>query len=354
MKRKQALLAQFLAHLTVDLACSYLLFSRLPAEKLPAGALIFLLITFSLRPFLGLVLDTFPNLQPQAAGCALVSVGTLLPSSWWGAALVLAALGSALFHTGAAGESICFARGLYARAAIVFAPGAIGVALGQVCAAQPILALLPALTVPASAVLCFLFTDARKYPRRIRAFASTVRGFYPPWAVLLLTLIITGFATLSRSILPAQATGWDLLGLAVMATLGRLVGGFAADRFGPRKTLMTCFAAALPCMTVFVHIPWIYAIGIGLLAAPFAVMLGNLTASLPQNPHFAFGILSLAIMAGSLPAFVTETVTNPMRYTASGLILICLLASSLLNTDFCRRFAPPRKVESRYRKEERK
>ena len=80
MKRKQALLAQFIAHLTVDLACSYLI-SRLPVEKLPAGALIFLLITFSLRPCRGLVLDAFPNLQPQAAGCALVSVGTLLPSS---------------------------------------------------------------------------------------------------------------------------------------------------------------------------------------------------------------------------------------------------------------------------------
>lgn len=351
MGRKAALITEAIAHLMVDLACFFLLAGHLTATAkttvlIGAGYLIFLILSYGLRPYFGLFLDEYPRAHSQAIGCLLVGVACLLPQRWAWIALFPAAVGSALFHTGALGESVAFARGYFSRNAIVLSTGVFGAALGTILAQRTTPApWMIAVVLFFSAFLCFFFAEARKYPRRIRSFRHSITRSLPDWAILVLTAFPALAATLAASLLPADwAKGlWTLIPAAV-CMVGRLAGGVAADRFGPRKTLVGCFGIALVLLTVFTHIPWLYCIGLGALCAPLPITFGTSTAALSTKPHFAVGICSMTVLLGTIPAFFQRAATNTVRGVSALLILAALVVSVFLYTDHRRIFNLGRKA----------
>ena len=124
MQRKIVLIAHTVTHFTVDLAC-FFFFAQVfapqsvSAAEGTAGFLLFSLLSFGLRPLLGVLLDEHPHLHPQAVGCLAVGIGLLLPGSVAWFSLILLGVGSAFFHVCAAGESVIFARGFFFRNGIV-------------------------------------------------------------------------------------------------------------------------------------------------------------------------------------------------------------------------------------------
>lgn len=345
MPRKEALITEAVAHFFVDLACFFLLagnFARTAQTTvlLGSGYLIFLLLSFGLRPFIGIILDEMPRLHSQAVGCLLVGFACLLPQSFAWIALFPAGVGSALFHTGALGESLAFARGFFLRNAIVVSTGALGAAAGTVLATETsfpgwILSLLSLLL----SLTCFFFAEARKYPRRIRSFRQSVRRTLPDWAVLALTLVPLFAISLSSTLLWADwATGLSILFPAGACMLGRVVGGFAADRFGPRKSVAVSFGIAVVLLTVFTHIPWLYCLGLAALWAPSSVCFGTATAALSERPHLAVGVCSLVLLLGTLPGFFRGAPTDSIRYLCAGVLAVALAVGLILYTDHCRLF----------------
>ncbi len=340
MPRKEALITEIITHFAVDLSCFFLLagnFTEIARTTLLAGAgyLIFLILSYGLRPFLGTVLDEIPRLHSQAVGCLLVALACLLPSGAAWIALFPAAVGSALFHTGAAGESVAFARGFFSRNAMVISSGVLGAAAGTVLARQTDLSGgILGLILFLSSLGCFFFTEARKYPRKIRSFRNSVTRIFPDWAVLLFTVIPLLIISLVVSLLPSDwAKGAMILIPAAVCTLGRVAGGLAADRFGPRKTAVVCFGAALLLLTVFPHVPWLYCIGLGALSAPACICFGTATAALPEKPHLAAGTCSLAILLGTMPGFFRTAPTASIRLLCAGLLTVALAISLILYTD---------------------
>lgn len=345
MPRKEACITEGVAHLAVDLACYFLLagvFTRTAGTTvlIGAGYLIFLILSYGCRPFLAMILDEIPRLHSQAVGCLLVAAACLLPTKWAWFTLFPAALGSALFHTGALGESVAFARGYFTRISGVIAPGVFGAALGTVLSRQTNLkGWMLAILLTGMALACFLFAEARKYPRRIRSFRHSVTGLFPDAAKLGLTLIpLLAIALTVAFLPPAWAKGWLLLIPAACAMTGRALGGFLADRFGPRKTVAAAFGAAAVLLTVFTHIPWLYCIGLTALWVPSAVCLGTATAALPEQPHMGTAVCSLALLVGALPGFYPLTQSQALRTVCAGIILLAAAVSIALYTDHCRLF----------------
>ncbi len=345
MPRKEAWITETTAHLAVDLACYFLLagnFSQNARTSLLIGAgyWIFVILSYGLRPFFGTVLDEIPRIHSQAAGCLLVALACLLPGKAAWIALFPAAVGSALFHTGAVGESIAFARGFFSRNAVVISTGVFGAALGTVLAKQTdlkgwFLSILLALL----ALACFFFAEARKYPRRIRSFRHSVTRALPDWGVLAMTMLPLLIITLVGTLLPANwAEGPLILIPAAACMLGRAFGGLAADRFGPRKTAVVCFGAALILLTIFTHVPWLYCIGLGALCAPTSICFGTATTALPEKPHLAVGVGSAMILLGTVPGFFRTVPSYPIRLLCAGLLILGAAISLVLYTDHCRLF----------------
>ncbi len=346
MPRKEALITEIITHFAIDLACFFLLagnFSQTAQTTLLIGAgyMIFLVLSYGLRPFLGVLLDEMPNhIHAQAVGCLLVALACLLPSAAAWVALFPAAVGSALFHVGVLGESVSFARGFFSRNAAIISTGIFGAAVGTFLAQQKILSgWVLTLILLALALACFFFAEARKYPKKIRSFRHSVIRSIPDWAILALTLIPLFLISLVGSLLPADWTeGPQILIPAHLCMVGRMAGGVAADRFGPRKTSAVAFGIALLLLTVFTHVPWLYCIGLGALCAPASICFGTATAALPERPHLAMGTASVAILLGTIPGFFHIVPTTTIRALCAVLLIVALVLCLGLYTDHCRFF----------------
>ncbi|MBO5222515.1 MAG: hypothetical protein J6C26_09390 [Clostridia bacterium] len=346
MTRKAALLTEALSHLLLSFVCGLFLFGSFAQSMgndavLPGtGGVFFWILTCGLRPFFGLILDEYPRLHAQTAGCVLVGIACLLPVAWGWGALLTAAVGYALFLTGAGGESLAFARGFFSRSALVFAGGLLGMSIGTLAPLWGLPRVIPGLLafLPGGAV--FFFAETRKYPRRIRSFRHSVSRNLPKGAVLGLNLVpLLAISFTAALIVPSDFDGYFRIFPALFSTAGVVAGGYVADRFGPRKAAVIGFSVALPLLTVFTHIPWLCCLGFGALFVPLSVVLGTSTISLSTHPHFAFGLCSVALLVGQLPALFGLHITATVRILAAVFLTVALAVSAFLYSDHCKLFA---------------
>lgn len=350
MLRRKHLLILSAAHWAVDFLCFYRLaaFCRTaesPAET-EAGVLLFALLSCGLQPFLGRILDERPKLPVQPAGALLLTAAMLLPERAVIPGILISACANALFLSGAGGESVIFSRGYFARSGIFFAAGAFGAGCGAAAGASGripvILTVLPAL---AAAVGCFFFGTAEQYPRKLRSFRNAFEQRFSPagrlWVAAALMILAAGGAA---EVAENLQTAPDLLLTGTAVCIGRLAGGFAADRFGPRKTVTTMLAIALPLMTVFVHVRPAYLLGTALLSAVFPVFLCMTVSALPAKPHFACGIARFCFFLGGVLYFFRPRSDFAARILCAAFLMGCLILSARRCTDNCRMFWGSRRI----------
>ena len=343
MTRKSALAAESAVHFFLCYLARVFLSGDLPLALendrmlVGAGTVIFLVLALGLRPFLGVFLDELPRFHSQTLGCLLAGLSVLLPSDWIWWSLMLLAVGYALFLAGAGGESLAFARGYFARSSVLLGAGSLGAVTGSLVGALPDLLLIVLSAVAAAA--SFYFSETRKYPRRIRSFRHSVRTVLSPTVTLFLLLIPALAVSLVGSLLPAATLGGAVLYLAPLCgAVGCGVGGLACDRFGPRMATLFAFGIALPLLTVFTHIPWLYCIGVAALHMPLSAVLGASTAILSTRPHFAFGLCGAVLLLGGIPALFPITVTATVRMISAAVLILGGAVGYFLFTDHCKLF----------------
>lgn len=187
------------------------------------------------------------------------------------------------------------------------------------------------------AAACFFFATARKYPRRIRSFRHSTARKMPPFGILALTALPAFSISLVRALLPmAELEEAQPLLLPLLYGAGIFAGGLLADRFGPRRVTVLGFVIALPLLTVFTFIPWLFCLGSAALFLPLSVLFGGATSALPTRPHFVFGLYSAAMLLGSVPSLFPITVTATVRTVAAVALILSLAVGQVLYTDYCK------------------
>lgn len=262
--------------------------------------LVYGLISFAARPLLGLVVDArFSARSAAALGSALVAMGSALFFRNPFAAVITLGIGNALFHVGAG--SICFRLkpGLAGPSGVFAAPGALGVFVGTFLGAR-------ALTHPWIVAMVLVVTAGISLtlmePSQEQATLADDERFRDgPIALLLLSIASISLAGFAFRF-PWQATP-SLAAVVVMgAAAGRAFGGSLADRFGWRRIAVGGLVLAVPFLLGGMASVASGVFGVVLLNLALPVASTAVFRTLRANPAFAFGLVSLALIVGGLPA----------------------------------------------------
>ena len=265
------------------------------------------LLAFGLQFPLGLVVDRLrlarlSMIVGAAMAAAVLDPGPIPPL----ATMIAAGVGNALFHLGAGGLVLRSAGGRAAPAGVFVAPGALGLGLGLWMGRTGRGSTFPIYVALAFAVIALVTLDKPAADERNAPSGAAAQPAVVPWLILLMLLLVSvavrsfvGFGACFQC--PGGLA--VAIGLPVAAFLGKLVGGMVADRLGWLRASIGALLLSLPLIafsggSLVLALP-----GVLLFQSTMAVTLVAIYALMPRWPAAAFGLPSLALIAGAFPTF---------------------------------------------------
>lgn len=319
-------------HFCVDFAAIFLLAGRcLPQAKGPEEVLLAIvaynLTAFLLQPLAGALADAFPRLRMAALGYAAV-LAALCGSPFPWPSVLLGALGNAMFHAGAGRDVLLDSAGELKWGGVFVASGAPAVPLAALAGANGLSVFVPGILVLLA--LGGFFLCRKRLPGLPRRAAFQAASGLPFGAVLLLALLSVAVRAFVGSAVPMSwKTGWLVLVPGVCACLGKALGGFLADRFGPRQVGVAALLLSLPLLCWGNGNVWLCAAGILLFNATMPISLGAVASKLPESPGLAFGLTAQLLAVGSLPLYLWTLPQGFVSPLCAGLILLSALCLAL-------------------------
>ncbi|HJX65971.1 MAG TPA: hypothetical protein VJ860_18700 [Polyangia bacterium] len=288
-------------------------------------------LAFGLQFPLGLLVDRLRlarlSMIVGAAMAALVLAPGPIPAL---ATIVAAGVGNALFHLGAGGLVLRSSGGRAAPAGVFVAPGALGLGLGLWMGRTGRGSTFPIYVALAFAVIALITLDKPGSPERNATSGTVAQPALLPWLILLMLLLASvsvrsfvGFGACFQC--PGGLA--VVIGLPAAGFLGKLVGGFVADRLGWLRVSAGALLLSLPLIAFSGGSLALALPGVLLFQSTMAVTLVAVYALMPRWPATAFGLPCLALIAGAFPTFVPEGKQLFGRWTFA--LLIALSAAVL-------------------------
>jgi FSR family fosmidomycin resistance protein-like MFS transporter len=317
------------AHFVVDAVCVAAVLRAAPASDAIASSALVFVLAYDLLAFAGqvplgwLVDRVAPRKSAALAGVLLSALALALGSQAGLAVMALAGVGNALFHVGAGAMVLSSSQSKAAPAGVFVAPGALGlglgILLGRALPRTPLWPLFFAVVVACLAVAAV--ADTRR------------KDSDPAWEPMpagraLAILALLFFSVAVRSLV--GAVGCDgcprgmflLVAVPVVAFAGKLTGGFLSDRFGWANVSVTALLTSAPLLAFADGTPWLALPGLVVFQLTMPVTLTAAYRALPAHPGLAFGVLSLALVGGTLPAYL------PGGWRPHGAPLLALVLAS--------------------------
>lgn len=289
-----------LAHGLMDAATGFAVATVAGADALFVGVAVigYNLAAFGLQPLFGMAADRARRYRTwMRTSLAIGAAGALVAFFQPFVGLAIIAVGSALFHVCGGALATAMSPERSTAPALFTAPGVVGLAVGFVSGAA-----LPALGVVLSALLVVLasfmpepITPAT--PKRLSAVRLV------PLALFLVLAAVTLRSAAWSAIGSSHFDMTPILLFGAAAAMGKLVGGFVADRAGAGLTVVAGAALAMLCLTNVDSLAAI-TLGVFFLQTSTPVALAEVVARMPNKPATASGlVLGLTIVAGGLIAF---------------------------------------------------
>jgi FSR family fosmidomycin resistance protein-like MFS transporter len=294
-----------LAHGVLDGSAGFLL-GRLPGTMAIGDVallvLLYNVLAFASQPIAGLLVDRRPGPRTWLLGtCGLMAVALAAPGPIV-LAVILAGLASAVFHVAGGTVALAATPGRAAGPGLFTAPGVVGLVIGGGLALAGFDQIWPFLLTMALLAIVIARLPLERAPDSGAEAVSTLEGH----DVVMIALIS---AVALRS---AAWSAWDLalhgqitllLAAGLAAGIGKLAGGFAADRVGWRRWAVGALLVSTALLAAGPMNPWTFLPGIALLQSATPVALAAAGQLMPRRPATASGlILGLAVAAGGVLA----------------------------------------------------
>ena len=312
-------------HWLIDFACAFAVFSGY--VRVQEAAVVYLyynFAAFALQMPLGILADLLGRKTGSRvfAGKAFVIAGVLFTGVGLKTSVWLLGLGNALFHVGGgllsivADDQVQMAgRGL----GIFVAPGAVGLYLGTYLGKFG----NPGEVFPFIAVIGFLSATLLLEETEDFRLAAPGQTGRPGRIALYCFLIVVPRSWVGMNMRFSWNTGLLAGCAASMAiALGKAGGGFAAAKYGRLHSAVITLVMAAVLFAVPVMPAGLLALFLFNMTMPMT--LYRLYQALPEQPGFAFGLLTFALFIGFVPKLAGLTF-NPVLFAGIG----CLISTGL-------------------------
>ena len=245
--------------------------------------------------------------------------------------ILLAGIASAIYHV--AGGAICAREGNAAPIGLFAAPGVAGLAAGGyfAWAGYDLQWMIAGISLLFFASLFFIPREENA-GMNSAAHAGTDK-FHIDRHDIIMILLLTVIAMRSLvwnifQLIHENNYRW-LIAIAVSAALGKVIGGWVADRIGWRLYIMLSLGAATPLISFFRNEILLFCIGVGLLQsgipASTALLVRSLRGQTEKGVALSFGT---AIIAGALVFYTParNLLTNNAMIWVMVLLMIGLMA----------------------------
>ena len=339
-KKEVTTFAYALCHFVVDFACVSSMLCAVSRvlgdsgqgsmEVVALSILLYDIVAFTLQLPIGIALDQLDkNSYAALLSYALVGAGVILSLvpiallEW--PAILLLAIGNALFHS-AGGLSVLNISQKHAGPSGIFiATGAIGVFLGtqsaQMGRLQIAFSLLVLLFLCALITLVVQKVNKKYWNVHNVSFDISELSFNTLLAIVLLSLVVALRSYAGMVMAFPWKSEMLLLVLSILGVFaGKALGGVVADRIGFRTTAISSLIAAATLFAPSWEMPVMGLLGVFFFNFTMSITLASLANILPNAKGTAFGLASLSLAVGALPALAGFRIEHPLMLSAMSLV----------------------------------
>ena len=314
-----------LVHLAIDAACAFLLLGVLDlGDQYIFSLLAYNALAFVLQAPFGLLVDKVLNPKLAALlGLMLVASAFLV----WDVlfpALILAGVGNALFHVGGGSLVLSIKQKTATFAGLFVAPGAIGLALGTYLSSMHVVSSLWIFPIGLIGLSLLLFFTPIPIFTRDKVEKETVNHEFLIVTLILIPVIVRSLIGLSVDFPWKEHHGMLWILISAIA-LGKMVGGVLIDRFDLQKVGVGGMLLSAPLLAFFHTMPILGLLGVFVLNFSMPVTLIAVWKLMPSRKGLAFGLTTVALFVGAVPAILGKNGWFQADLTTFSLLLVSAL-----------------------------
>ncbi|MBO5530760.1 MAG: hypothetical protein J5970_05115 [Bacilli bacterium] len=307
----------FYVHFVLEVVCFFYL-SRITnnSNYIWLVPLIYDALAFVPQSIVGYISDKYPKLNIGIIGVILLLISYLiygLTNISLFISLILLCIGNAILHVAGAEATIRTSNGKLSTSAIFVSGGSFGIITGRLLAKtsiNPLYLLILLLTI-----IPFILISNKELEKNndVDKFNYVKDSINSNLVIIIAVLVVTVRGYMGYGI----PTSWNKTVIQTVLLfssmgIGKALGGILSDLVGVRKTAIMSTLLAIPFLCFGDNIMIISLIGLMFFSMTMSITLGILVSKLKESPGLAFGLTTIGLFLGSIPAFFIKfnTITN--------------------------------------------
>lgn len=307
----------FYVHFVLEIVCFFYL-SRITnnSNYIWLVPIIYDALAFLPQSIVGYISDKYPKINMGIIGTTLLLLAYLiygLTNISIFVSLIILCIGNAILHIAGGEATIRTSNGKLSPSAIFVSGGSFGIITGRLLAKTSINPLI--LIILILTIIPFVLMSNKQLEKNNNTdkFIYVKDSINSNLVIIIAVLVVIVRGYMGYGI----PTSWNKTVIQTILLfssmgIGKALGGVLSDLVGVRKTAIMSTLLSIPFLCFGDNIMIISLIGLMFFSMTMSITLGILVSKLKESPGLAFGLTTIGLFLGSVPAFFIKfnTITN--------------------------------------------